>query len=1074
MKQSRHLGILLAALVLAIYGCSTSSPPETVDGLDTVADATEIIAVDVVLQDTGGHQPEALDLAQTADSPEAVDTQFLGCDPGEGCFMDKCSQNADCQSSWCVEHLGEGVCSMTCEEECPPGWVCRNVTGASPDIVWVCVSNHANLCKPCSSTTECKGAGGVDDLCIDYGDEGSFCGGQCTDDAGCPWGFSCLTTDTIDGISTLQCVADAGVCPCTGKSVDLALWTPCEVTSEFGTCPGKRICTGEGLLACDALEPAAETCNGLDDDCDGEADNPLLVEGDYINVCDDENDCTIDTCKGEVGCDYETLSEGECVDGDACTIGDHCEEGVCVGLPIACDDENPCTDDSCDGLGGCINEFNLEPCDDGDPCTVADQCDDGECLGFAIPCDCQSEEDCAALEDGDLCNGTLTCTTEELPYQCEVEAGTIVECLPVTGMNAPCLLNDCDPGTGECETLPANDGHPCDDEDACTVGDKCEAGVCVFGVPMLCNDGNHCTDDSCDSGLGCEFAPNAGPCSDDDVCTVGDGCADGQCVSGADELPCDDGNPCTAGACDTAVGCVHTADDQGLCDDGNACTTGDHCSLGNCVYAGGMDCDDDQLCTTDSCAPATGCVHSLNDVPCDDDSVCTTGDHCHLGQCIGAGVLVCEDKNACTNDSCNPLLGCEFEANDDPCDDGTECTVSDACAGGSCQPGVPLNCDDGNPCTANTCDSLQGCVTTPLAGACDDGNACTEGESCAQAVCGGGAPVNCNDGEVCTTDTCDNLAGCLNVPNDLMCDDQSLCTDGDYCDTGVCAPGALVDCDDENPCTDDSCAALTGCGSTPVDDGTPCGGVLICVAGVCSDACEEGSQVFSFSGAVQTFVVPTCATSVKVEAYGGGGGNGWNQDGGGSVKGMAGKGGFAQATVVTTPGETLFIYVGGKGEAAVSNDWGEGGWNGGGNGWVKSGYYGGGGGGASDVRKGGETLGHRVVVAGGGGAGSGWCTAGTGNGGNGGGNSGTAGQVCSGITAGQGGTQNSGGLIGGNLGQGGNASDNAGAGGGGGYYGGGASNGSGGGGGSGHVGALGNALMQTGVNSGDGSITLTW
>jgi len=96
-----------------------------------------------------------------------------------------------------------------------------------------------------------------------------------------------------------------------------------------------------------------EVCNGTDDDCDDEIDEPPLVEGEYGNICDDTSNCSIDTCQGETGCTNEPLESGACDDGDSCTVGDHCAAGVCVsgellplGIPDICGDT---IDNDCDG-----------------------------------------------------------------------------------------------------------------------------------------------------------------------------------------------------------------------------------------------------------------------------------------------------------------------------------------------------------------------------------------------------------------------------------------------------------------------------------------------------------------------------------------------------------------------------------------------------------------------------------------------------------------------------------------------------------------------------------------------------
>ena len=67
----------------------------------------------------------------------------------------------------------------------------------------------------------------------------------------------------------------------------------------------------------------------------------------------------------------------------------------------------------------------------------------------------------------------------------------------------------------------------------CTFADSCDAsGVCV-GQGVDCNDGEGCTEDSCEDAVGCIFDPepwDGVPCSDGDVCTETDTCTSGVCV----------------------------------------------------------------------------------------------------------------------------------------------------------------------------------------------------------------------------------------------------------------------------------------------------------------------------------------------------------------------------------------------------------------------------------------------------------------------------------------------------------------------------------------------------------------
>jgi hypothetical protein len=793
--------------------------------------------------------------------------------------------------------MGGGVCTIECGEECPQGFVCRQLLSAAPDVVFVCMSEFSNLCRPCASAADCKSQAGGEDVCVAYGGEGSFCGGACQATQECPWGFSCKSVKTSDGLDTMQCVADAGVCPCTARSIALALWTPCEISNDQGVCSGKRVCGQEGLSACDAPVPAAETCNGLDEDCDGDTDEPVLEQGKLKELCADGNDCTDDLCEGEGGCQHAALSDVECKDGNTCTVADHCDAGVCVGKAVDCDDKNACTDDTCDEAGGCINAANTDLCDDGDPCTVADQCAEGQCIGYAVSCDCAVDADCAPLEDGDVCNGTLTCDDSVVPFQCAVDQATVKNCQEPAGVDAPCLVATCDPVTGVCGFGPAHEGGGCDDGSACTVNDVCVAGKCAAGPAANCNDGNLCTDDVCDPVTGCQHFPNAKACTDGDVCTTGDICQEGQCTStgyldcddgnvctddaclaltgcahapnalpcddgnactegdacvdgqckGKTQAMCDDGNPCTADTCVAGSGCVHDAV-SGPCSDGDACTVGDQCGNGVCVPGAAMECGDANPCTDDACVSGV-CKHTPNAAACDDGNACTLGDYCAGGACKYKTVEDCSDNNVCTTDGCDPGDGCFYLLNTVACDDGSACTVADACKGGQCAGGKLLACDDGNPCTDDSCDPKSGCVHVNNKQSCDDGNACTTGETCSAGKCVAKTPVSCDDGNVCTTDSCLPDSGCLHADNTNPCDDLNLCTNGDVCAAGSCVPGPAITCNDGNECTDDSCDPALGCQYAPAvsacDDGSVCTSGDACKDGLCVPgpviACTDGN-----------------------------------------------------------------------------------------------------------------------------------------------------------------------------------------------------------------------------------------
>jgi hypothetical protein len=144
------------------------------------------------------------------------------------------------------------------------------------------------------------------------------------------------------------------------------------------------------------------------------------------------------------------------------------------------------------------------------------------------------------------------------------------------------------------------------------------------------------------------------------------------------------------------------------------------------------------------------------------------------------------------------------------------------------------------------------------------------------------------------------------------------------------------------------------------------------VALISAAPADATSLTFGFTGSEQDWVVPAGVTSISVVVAGAQGGRDVVNDTPG------GQGGTTTADLPVTPGESLAIFVGGKGGDAYQGSGGSGGYNGGGDGGSDSMYQvdypawnyngGSGGGGASDIRRGGTSLADRVIVGGGGGA----------------------------------------------------------------------------------------------------------
>jgi len=111
------------------------------------------------------------------------------------------------------------------------------------------------------------------------------------------------------------------------------------------------------------------------------------------------------------------------------------------------------------------------------------------------------------------------------------------------------------------------------------------------------------------------------------------------------------------------------------------------------------------------------------------------------------------------------------------------------------------------PCIAPDCEAGK-CVTVPADTPCSDNDECTVGDQCQVGQCVGGAQANCDDLNPCTDDSCDPAKGCVHLPNQVTCVDGNGCTTDDICKDGACVAGVPFNCDDGNVCTDDSCESI--------------------------------------------------------------------------------------------------------------------------------------------------------------------------------------------------------------------------------------------------------------------------
>ncbi len=782
---------------------STTNKPDVLDVADEeVGDA----------EDVSGTTDTA-----TGEVDASTDTDSGGKDfdctlePGApGC---PCQENGTCDLPICLPTAQGSQCAKSCIDACPDGFKCVGVAGPGGDLQTVCVDKSPHLCDPCVNSAQCGAVGLQGAACIDTGKDGKFCGTACKLDADCPTDFVCNTVTSVEGNSAQQCQPKAGAtCTCSPLAIADQLSTQCFAEAKdgdgnvVGQCKGARSCSQDGLSTCNA-SIQTETCNGQDDDCDG-----LVDEG----TCDDKNPCTMDTCDGKATTCNHTNAPGSCdADGNLCTVGDTCVDGKCaIGSLKSCDDNNPCTTDACDPLIGCTKTFDDGlPCSDGSGCTVGDACASGVCeSGAAKIC-----------PEGDACTSFA-----------------------------------CDSATGQCKESQKPDGTSCSDGTVCTAADVCTGGGCV-GKPVDCDDKNPCTLDTCDAVAQCKHDAANTPCNDNNACTTDDTCAAKKCAGTPIVIAteCGDGNPCTTDTCDKVAGCLNSANTVS-CSDGNACTVGDKCDQKVCK-SGTNTC----TCQTDA-----ECLSSEDGNACNGTLFCDTSGPSNQCKVNPATIINCNTSGdtACVQTVCDAGTG-KCAASNAPdgksCDaDGTVCTPNDVCVSGVCKAGTTKNCDDNKICTDDACDPVLGCVNTANVSPCSDGDGCTVNDACSGTYCVSGAKKNCSDGSDCTKDACDPSSGtCNNDPipaNGSACDaDGSVCTQGDKCVSGTCVAGTLSVCADTNPCTTDYCDTTKGCGHTPLPDGTACGAAgnwcqsLKCVKqAVCGDnvvdsgeACDDGNLI---------------------------------------------------------------------------------------------------------------------------------------------------------------------------------------------------------------------------------------
>lgn len=867
-----------------------------------------------------------------------VMTPAPDCNDGFDCTIDSCNEGA----KRCDHVASNGLCSdgnfCNGDESCEPTGANHNSRGCVAGTPPSCddsIPCTEDLCDPianqcvhsstsavakarCSDNDPCNGVESCSPTADGHDTNGCIKGTPYT----CNDGFSC-TTDL--------CVNQGGVAACQ--------YVPHDSACDDGKyCTGIETCnpqaSGASLVTgcldgtrptcADAYECTIDTCDNATAGCLFAPDN---------SKCPAAGECQhLIGCLASSGCVYANETDGK-----SCGVGGKCQDGLCKQECVVnedCNDQIDCTLDACSGgkcvhiadssrcTGGsfCLGEKTCsatlgcvsgpaKDCNDNNPCTI-DSCDDTNRVCNHLPQD-------SLCNDGKWCNGT---------EYCDQALGCVAGAAPCNDL-IPCTIDSCNEETHAC-TYTANDAY-CDDGKFCNGAETCaptnptrNANGCINGTSPTCMDMIFCTSDACDPALNrCAYTPQDSACDDQnpctqDVCSPTKDCLSspvpdvpaqpcvydtehpelpGVCVSGlckpgcTKDEDCDDGFGCTTDSCDlTTHGCLHLSNDA-VCSNGNLCDGLEVCdperplhdSLG-CVLGEAPACDDGFSCTTDSCDPSTGCVFTPVHANCDDQNACNGLELCLpalLGHdergCLAGTPLVCDDSRSCTTDSCDPSLGCTNTPVDQACDDQIPCTA-DACDpllgdtttgcthtanNGLCADGVdctndvcdlalgcvntPVDalCKDAIACTSETCDAVKGCVITPHDDLCDDGLFCNGRERCDTTTgCAHYDAPSCDDQIDCTVDSCDESRKlCLHTPSDALCGGGSFCGGAVHCYlAGGCIFSPQPNCDDQVACTQDSCdtqadACQHTANDSACDDRNPCTGPDQCIPGGCSN-----------------------------------------------------------------------------------------------------------------------------------------------------------------------------------------------------------------------------------------------
>lgn len=616
------------------------------------------------------------------------------------------------------------------------------------------------------------------------------------------------------------------------------------------------------------------------------------------------NPCYASYCNPATGLCEIILNDGAyCDDGNSCTTQDYCSGGYCVGgTTVGCPPPDQCHNaGTCSSsTGGCTYppKTNGTACDDGNVCTVGDTCSNGVC-GSSNQRQCPATDQChdpgtcsAAAggctnppkTNGTGCNDGNNCTVSDTCQNGVCTAGSARQCPAPDQCHTQ---GACDPTTGNCSNPAKPNGSTCNDNMPCTASDQCMGGICMGTVSCPAIDQCHDAG-TCGAGGTCTTPAKANgtTCNDTSLCTTGDVCMGGVC-KGTTMVTCTALDQChNVGVCNDNTGqCSNPLKTVGtVCTDGMLCTYGDACNASGACVGTAVTCTSDDSTIRECDGTATCKVTPRPGAACDDGNPCTKGDARNAaGTCVGTP-YTCDVGPCMTASACDGMGGCipTAKADGTACDaDGSKCTPHDRCQGGACVPDPsPVSCVK-RDCFTVSCNATSGnCDYVPTTGDACGVTGCFTAGTCSNGVCSG-TPRDCSsfDGP-CTVGICDaRTGGCAAEykSNGTSCDPGGLCVAGAVCAFGICELPPSSCPAPSGPCKVAACMPSNGaCYEIDLASGTACDPKASCMgAGLCDDQgrclgtpAPNGSSCTLPGGSVGLCVTGSCITTDAPDAGG--------------------------------------------------------------------------------------------------------------------------------------------------------------------------------------------------------------